>query len=121
MRVLTVVIIVLAFSPVTYAESEPATELLRVPGFGDVSLYTPDGAPSEVVLFISGDGGWNLGVVAMAERLRGMGALVAGIDIRTFMKTLEASTDCAYPAGSLEQLSRTIQLHRRLSEYKPPI
>ena len=57
----------------------------------------------------------------MAERLRGMGALVAGIDIRTFMKTLEASTDCAYPAGSLEELSRTIQLHRRLSEYKPPI
>jgi type IV secretory pathway VirJ component len=86
-----------------------------------VTLYAPDGAPSEVVLFISGDGGWNLGVVAMAERLRAMGALVAGIDIRTFMKTLETSTDCAYPAGSLEQLSRTIQLHRKLPEYKTPI
>ena len=99
----------------------PPTETFNVPGFGQVALYAPPGTPSEVVLFISGDGGWNLGVVPMAEALRDLGALVAGIDIRAFMKTLEASSGCAYPAGALEGLSRTVQLRRKLPEYKRPI
>jgi type IV secretory pathway VirJ component len=122
MKVLrTAAIIILLFSPATHAENNLSTEVLRVAGFGDVSLYAPEGQPSQVVLFVSGDGGWNLGVIGMAERLRQMGALVAGIDIRSFMKALEASGDCAYPAGSLEQLSRTIQLHRKLPVYETPI
>ena len=99
----------------------PPTETFNVPGFGQVALYAPPATPSEVVLFISGDGGWNLGVVPMAEALRDLGALVAGIDIRAFMKTLEASSGCAYPAGALEGLSRTVQLRRKLPEYKRPI
>ena len=73
------------------------------------------------VLFVSGDGGWNLGVVPMAETLRDRGALVVGIDIRAFVKTLNAADSCAYPAGDLERLSRTVQLKRGLPEYKAPI
>jgi type IV secretory pathway VirJ component len=74
-----------------------------------------------VVLFISGDGGWNLGVVAMADRLRDLGALVIGIDIRSFERSLERSKSCAYPAGSLEQLSRAVQLRYKLPHYLTPI
>ena len=74
-----------------------------------------------MVLFISGDGGWNLGVVDMAERLRDAGALVAGIDIRAFMKNLEASGGCAYPGGALEELSRAVQRHYNLPSYIRPI
>jgi type IV secretory pathway VirJ component len=85
-------------------------DTFRVPTFGQVAVYRPAGAPTQVVLFISGDGGWNLGVVSMAERLRDVGALVVGIDIRTFVKSLESATGCAYPAGALEELSRAIQL-----------
>ncbi len=54
------------------------TETLTVPTFGRVMVYAPARAPDQVVLFISGDGGWNLGVVSMAERLRDLGALVVG-------------------------------------------
>ena len=103
------------------AWSGPPTEALTVPGFGKVSLYAPRTAPSQVVLFISGDGGWNLGVIPMAEALRDRGALVAGIDIRAFVKTLNATDACAYPAGDLDRLSRAVQLKRRLPEYRPPI
>ncbi len=100
----------------------PATpESLTVPTFGRVMVYAPTSAPDQVVLFISGDGGWNLGVVSMAERLRDLGALVVGIDIRTFLKNLEAAKGCAYPAGALEELSRAVQLHRKLPKYKRPI
>lgn len=97
------------------------TETLTVPAFGRVMVYAPTRAPDQVVLFISGDGGWNLGVVSMAERLRDLGALVVGIDIRTFLKSLESAKGCAYPAGALEELSRAVQIHRKLPAYKRPI
>lgn len=42
------------------------TETLTVPTFGRVMVYAPTRAPDQVVLFISGDGGWNLGVVSKA-------------------------------------------------------
>ena len=96
------------------------TETLKVPTFGQVVVYRPDKL-TQVVLFISGDGGWNEGVVAMAERLRDLGALVVGIDIRTFNASMRESKRCAYPAGALEQLSRDIQLRYKLPEYIRPI
>jgi type IV secretory pathway VirJ component len=48
--------------------------------FGTVHLYRQSAHPARVVLFVSGDGGWNLGVVDMARELAGLGALVVGID-----------------------------------------
>jgi type IV secretory pathway VirJ component len=107
--------------PDRVAWSGPPTDVLTVPGFGHVSLYAPRAAPSQVVLFVSGDGGWNLGVIPMAETLRDHGALVVGIDIRAFVKTLNATDSCAYPAGDLERLSRTVQLKRGLAEYHAPV
>jgi type IV secretory pathway VirJ component len=96
-------------------------ETVKVPTFGTVTLYRGSNPPQQVVLFISGDGGWNLGVVDMAQRLRDAGALVVGIDIRQFMKSLETSGSCAYPAGALEELSRAVQLRFTLPAYKRPI
>jgi type IV secretory pathway VirJ component len=103
------------------ARAGQPTETLAHAAFGTVSIYAPAGEPQEVVLFISGDGGWNLGVVSMAERLRDLGALVVGIDIRKFIKSLEATKPCAYAPGALEELSRDVQLHRKLPSYRRPI
>jgi type IV secretory pathway VirJ component len=99
----------------------PAEETFAFAPFGTVHVYAPAGPARQVVLFLSGDGGWNLGVIPMARRLRAEGALVAGIDIRTFLAGLERSRPCAYPAGSLEELSRAVQLRHHLAEYHPPI
>ena len=96
-------------------------ETIKVPPFGTGTIYLGSATPQQVVLFISGDGGWSLGVVGMAEQLRDAGALVVGIDIRALMKNLEASNGCAYPAGALEELSRAVQRHYRLPAYKRPI
>ncbi len=109
----------LAVTP-TATAGEPS-ETLTLPTFGKVALYAAKSAPDQVVLFVSGDGGWNLGVVSMAERVRDLGALVVGIDIRAFLRSLEASKSCAYPAGALEELSRAVQLHRQLPAYVRPI
>jgi type IV secretory pathway VirJ component len=99
----------------------PGEETFTFPSFGTVHVYAPAAPPRQVVLFVSGDGGWNLGVIPMARRLQAEGALVAGIDIRTFLASLEKSGSCAYPAGNLEELSRAVQLRHRLPEYRAPI
>ncbi len=90
--------------------------------FGRVSVYRPEGTPRSVVLFVSGDGGWNQGVVDMARRLQGLGAVVAGIDMRTLQRNLEASARrCVYPAGDFEELSRAVQLRAKLPHYQRPL
>ncbi len=90
--------------------------------FGRVAIYRPEGPPRSVVLFVSGDGGWNQGVVDMARRLQGLGAAVAGIDMRTLQKNLEASSrKCVYPAGDFEELARAVQLRLKLPRYERPI
>src|ERR1700691_2026251 len=68
--------------------------------FGEVSIYRGSPEPRELVLFVSGDGGWNLGVIAMAERLAAKGAVVAGLDIRHYLGELEKSEEqCVAPAN----------------------
>ena len=108
-------------APAAASPAASAEETFTFAPFGTVHVYAPPGAPSQVVLFISGDGGWNLGVIPMARRLQSEGALVVGIDIRIFLASLERSGACAYPAGSLEELSRAAQLRHRLPEYHAPI
>ena len=113
-----VVVLAVAVSAVN-AWAAPETQ--TVPTFGTITIYQPETPPQEVVLFLSGDGGWNLGVIGMAERLRRAGALVVGIDTRAFVRSLESSSGCAYPAGALEELSRLVQLRFKLPRYRRPI
>ncbi len=89
--------------------------------FGKVTLYQPT-APTRVVLFISGDGGWNMGVVDMAQSFAEQGALVIGIDILHYLRELEQSSEkCSYPAGDLETLSQYIQKKLNLPMYINPV
>lgn len=118
---MTVATIVVCLMTASNESATQQVETMKVPTFGTGTIYLGSAAPQQVVLFVSGDGGWNLGVVGMAEQLRDAGALVVGIDIRTLMKNLEASSGCAYPAGALEELSRAVQLHFKLPAYKRPI
>ena len=78
--------------------------------FGKIALYHPSAHPAHVVLFVSGDGGWNLGVVDMARELAALDALVVGVDITYYLKQLESSPErCAYPAADFELLSKYVQ------------
>jgi len=114
-------IVAIAIATGAGVRAAPDTLTVTVPTFGTVTIYQPDASPQQVVLFLSGDGGWNLGVIGMAERLRRAGALVVGIDTRAFVKSLESSGACAYPAGALEDLSRAVQVRLKLPHYLRPI
>jgi type IV secretory pathway VirJ component len=99
-----------------------AEETFTFGRFGAVTAYYKSLMISRVVLFISGDGGWNRGVVDMARAVASLDALVVGVDIRAYMKSLLTSSEtCAYPAGDLEQLSQFVQKKYRFPDYFAPV
>jgi len=90
--------------------------------FGTVHIYKTSDTPTHVVLFISGDGGWNLGVVDMARSLALLDSMVVGIDITHYIKELNGSADaCSYGAAHFEELSQYLQKKYNFPHYVPPL
>jgi type IV secretory pathway VirJ component len=90
--------------------------------FGKVTLYYQTPQPAYVALFVSGDGGWNRGVVDMARHLAALDTMVVGIDITHFIKQMESSNErCLYPAADFEALSKFVQLKLSFPTYRTPV
>ncbi len=94
--------------------------------FGIVHVYVPAGNPQSAAIFVSGDGGWELGVINMARALREMGALVIGVDIRQYFASLRreaqrADAHCQMIAADFESLSHQAQKQIGLREYHVPV
>jgi type IV secretory pathway VirJ component len=104
------------------SSSFAAEETIIYGHFGKLTLYHEAPQPSHVVLFVSGDGGWNLGVIDMARSLAGLDALVVGIDITHYLKELaDSAGKCSYPAGDFENLSKYVQKKLGFDHYQPPV
>ena len=90
--------------------------------FENVVLYRPTGAVRQVVLFLSGDDGWNADADRMAKALTDEGALVVGLGTPPLLRSFSAEGgDCVYPDGDLENLSHWIQGYARLPTYFAPL
>jgi type IV secretory pathway VirJ component len=89
--------------------------------FGTLTIYRPAGEARDFVIFLSGDGGWNLGVLSMATQLQGKGAIVVGVDIRHYMEELEKAGDkCVSPDVDFENLSHYLQAKLGIRNYLQP-
>ena len=101
--------------------SEMKPETLKFAPFGKVIIYRKTPPPSQVVLFVSGDGGWKRDVVDMANVLTEMNALVVGIDFPKYRKGLsKAKGKCLYCAADFENLSKYIQKIQGFPSYIKP-
>ncbi|WP_238989911.1 AcvB/VirJ family lysyl-phosphatidylglycerol hydrolase [Flavobacterium sharifuzzamanii] len=110
---------VLIFSNSIFASD---ADTIKVGSFGKVTIYKPKTTPNAFVLFISGDGGWNSGVVDMAKNIVDQGALVAGVDIQHYFKSIKKEqSKCYYPASDFEELSLILQKKLKLKQYLKPI
>lgn len=90
--------------------------------FGTVTVYTPEGKPDSVALFVSGDGGWQLGVIPMARQLVAKNAAVVGIDVRRYLARIaRAASGCRSLAVDFENLSHRVQKELQLPEYHVPV
>jgi len=106
--------------------SDATARMMPAGRFGTVAVYRPVGVPRSVAIFVSGDGGWKLGVTTMARALRDIGAVVIGIDIRRYLASLRATAQkpdapCTSLAGDFETLSHRIQKNLGLAEYRVPV
>ncbi len=89
--------------------------------FGTLMIYRPTGDAKDFVIFLSGDGGWNLGVLSMATRLQEKGAIVVGVDIRHYLADLEkAAEKCVSPDIDFENLSHYLQAKLGIKHYLQP-
>ncbi len=90
--------------------------------FRNIVVYAPSGTPKSVVLFLSGNDGWDGGVIGMAQKLVQRCAMVVGIDLPKFIANLEADGgDCVFPDGDLENLSHFVQAYFHVPTYLDPI
>lgn len=90
--------------------------------FGALHIYRTSAQPTHMTLFISGDGGWNLGVIDMAKSLAELDSMVVGIDITHYIRQLNAGKEkCAYPAAHLEALSQYLQKKYHFPRYTLPV
>jgi type IV secretory pathway VirJ component len=104
------------------ASPAPPTETLSYGRFGTVWLYRHTPHPGHVALFFSGDGGWNLGVVDMAQILADNDTLVVGISVPYYIGKLNASKQsCLSPDADLELLSKFVQKKLGFPNYEPPV
>ena len=100
----------------------PSTETLSYGRFGTVWLYRRTPHPAHVALFFSGDGGWNLGVVDMAQILADTDTLVVGISVPYYLGKVNASSEsCTSSAVDLELLSKYVQKKLGFPSYEPPV
>jgi type IV secretory pathway VirJ component len=111
--------------PAPAAQAHDAREL-GAGRFGIVHVYVPAGKPQSVAIFVSGDGGWELGVINMAHALRDMGAVVIGVDVTHYFASLRraaqgADAHCEMIAADFESLSHQVQKQIGLHEYHVPV
>src|SRR5712692_3783263 len=83
--------------------------------------YIPRTSTTHVVLFISGDGGWNLGVVDMARRIAAQNAIVIAISYPALRRSAAPEGGCWYVASDLELISHAAQKELKLTQYHPPV
>ncbi len=94
--------------------------------FGTVNVYIPEGKPRSVAIFLSGDGGWELGVINMAHALMANGAVVIGVDIRQYLGSLgkaaaRPDAPCQMIAADFESLSHQVQKEIGMHDYLVPV
>jgi type IV secretory pathway VirJ component len=140
----TLILLLAAVAPAALNAAPPASAVAAQPGpaaepaaahdarelgagrFGIVHVYIPVGKAQSVAIFVSGDGGWELGVINMARALRDMGAVVIGVDVTHYFATLRsaaqrADAHCEMIAADFESLSHQVQKQIGLTAYHVPV
>ena len=95
---------------------------LIVPTFGKVYIYNMTSTAQNVVIMISGDGGWKSGLISSSETFSSMNSLVIGVDLLQYYKNLRLRTDnCYIISADFVQLATLIEKKYDFTDYKPPV
>jgi type IV secretory pathway VirJ component len=124
LRILSVYISVIIFllASRSSAMAAASSDSLNVPSFGKVYIYNRTTTPQNVIIMISGDGGWKSGVTGFSQTFSEMNTLVIGVDILQYYKDLRQRTeDCYNVAADFVQLATEVEKKYDFPDYKPPM
>lgn len=113
-------LLVLAFSSLpAWGASD---ETLAFGRFGSVVVYRHTPRPAHVILFVSDGQGWDQKAATVVRALASLDAVVVGIDLPQYLKTLSSAEEsCAYPGGDFDALSKFVQQKYGFSNYVHPV
>jgi len=95
---------------------------LHFPRLGTVHLYSTHPHPSQVLLLLSGEQGWDRTMTTLARKAAAVDALVAGIDLPHYLRALSQTEDwCSYPGADLQGLNKLLQKQFAFADYTLPI
>ncbi len=96
--------------------------LFKAARFGEISIFgIENNRPEQLVLFLSGDEGWNKNLAEMARMLVEKKIMVVGISTPTYLKNIKKIKEkCHYPASDFESLSHFIQRKYKFPEHVQP-
>ena len=118
-RVLFTILFLVCFQEAIFAIQK---DTLAYSGFGYLTLYKPTKTVNNVIICISGDGGWNSGIEGIALHLKNENTLLIGVDIRQVFKSMKKNkSECLYPAADFERMSQYVQKKLKYQTYNIPI
>ncbi|MDN3673280.1 hypothetical protein QWY99_09485 [Flavobacterium branchiarum] len=85
-QILVTLLVLICFQEAVFATQK---DRLAYSGFGYLTLYKPTKTVSNVIICISGDGGWNSGIEGIALHLKNENTLLIGVDIRQVFKSMK--------------------------------
>jgi type IV secretory pathway VirJ component len=122
MNKLSFLIIILVFVFISASGADSSYDSVNVATFGKVFIYKKTELPQNIVIMISGDGGWKYGVVGFAETFSDMNSLVIGVDILRYFKDLRQRRDSCYTvAADFVQLATEIEKKYNYPDYRAPV
>jgi type IV secretory pathway VirJ component len=110
-----------SFPALACEAARPRTDTLSYGRFGRLVLYRDRAHPSRVALLVSGAGGWDRALAAMAHDLAASDALIVGIDLPHYLHSTRSTKSCFYPAGDFEALSQWAQQRLGFPAYITPV
>jgi len=107
-------------APLSNREGQSWTErYVDVPYIGQVNAYVPKTSTTDVVLFLSGDDGWQLGVVDMARRIMPKHVIVVGLNFVALRRN-QGNDACWNTSAQLEAIAKAAETQLGLTSYHPP-
>jgi len=102
------------------AEVQEKTE--RMERFETITLYQSTPHPSQLIVLVSGEQGWNEEATTIARALTTLDALVVGVDFRIYIESARTyDRACLHSAWDFDALSKFIQQEARFSSYVLPV
>jgi len=96
---------------------------VTVSPFGKVFVYHASAeTPENIIIMISGDGGWKFGVPEFAKEFSRMKSVVVGVDILRYYRHLrQLKTECYMVSSDFVELAAAIERKYNFQGYIPPV